>query len=162
MKNVIGSGVKKLLSYLEKVTGPDFVSTFIEAVNAIYNNKAVFLNALRFQENIKSEEQCNWVLVTSTEHMKSEEALNMQKSVKDFIKARQFLAVNKVLETELEHWAPETTDMKKLKDSLVMRQQQVVDFARKNTGEYLGFPEIFALSPLEHLKVLVKTWGQHN
>jgi anion-transporting ArsA/GET3 family ATPase len=47
---VVSKGIKKLLKYLNKVTGDKFVDDFIEAIIAIYQTKSSFLDALKLLE----------------------------------------------------------------------------------------------------------------
>ncbi len=72
---LISSGVKKLLEYLEEVTGESFVHEFIDSVAILYQNRQSFLDALNFHQVIKKSEFSNWFLVTSAEQHKSYEAV---------------------------------------------------------------------------------------
>ena len=56
MNKVLSSGVKKLLKYLGKVTGDQFVDDFIDAILAIYKTKSSFLDAINLQEKLKSKD----------------------------------------------------------------------------------------------------------
>jgi anion-transporting ArsA/GET3 family ATPase len=50
---IVSTGIKKLLHYLEDVTGADFVREFIDAVLALYKCRDSFLKALSFQKELK-------------------------------------------------------------------------------------------------------------
>ena len=58
---IVSSGVKKLLTYLEKVTGKEFVETFIEAIFTLHQNKHYFLKALTFQKISRKQRSISMV-----------------------------------------------------------------------------------------------------
>jgi anion-transporting ArsA/GET3 family ATPase len=58
----VGAGVKKLLNYLQKVTGATFVDEFIDAIIAIYKTKSTFITALELQETLKKQDFFQLVL----------------------------------------------------------------------------------------------------
>lgn len=76
INKVISGGVKKLLSYLQKVTGAQFIDDFIQAVQIIYQSKEAFLKGLSLQDRLKEKTQCNWFLVTSVEQGNLRRPLN--------------------------------------------------------------------------------------
>ena len=77
MRRLVSSGVSKLLSYLEKVTGKEFVETFVDAIFTLYNNKDQFIVALKFQDYLKKSESYRWYLVASTEQQKVREIVDL-------------------------------------------------------------------------------------
>lgn len=154
---IVSTGVKKLLSYLEAVTGADFVREFIEAVLALYKCRDSFLNALKFQEELKKSSFSNWFLVTSVEQQKMTEAQNLKHQAVHFMHADLFLVVNKSLFSFLESWDPGQNDaLIQLKNSMTKREQDLQDFASKNFSNVLKFDEINHSSPLEHVKKLAQ------
>lgn len=152
---MISTGVKKLLSYLEDVTGADFVMEFIDAVLALYKSRDSFLNALDFQKQLKDEKFSNWFLVTSVEQQKIDEAQGLKNQAEHFIHNDFFLVINKCLTPYLNAWQPAlNTPLYRLKTGLVLREANLTEFASKNFRNVLKFHEINNPSPLEHVKGL--------
>lgn len=152
---MISTGVKKLLSYLEDVTGADFVMEFIDAVLALYKSRDSFLNALDFQKQLKNENFSNWFLVTSVEQQKIDEAQGLKNQAEHFIHKDFFLVINKCLTPYLNAWQPAlNTPLYRLKTGLVLREEKLTEFASKNFRNVLKFHEINNPSPLEHVKGL--------
>lgn len=152
---MISTGVNKLLSYLEDVTGADFVREFIDAVLALYKSRDAFLHALDFQKELKNESFSNWFLVTAVEQQKINEAQGLKDQAENFIHNDLFLVINKCLTPYLEHWNPaENTPLSRLKRGMVSREQEIAGFASKNFRNVLKFHEINNPSPLEHVKGL--------
>ncbi len=152
---LISTGVKKLLSYLEDVTGADFVMEFIDAVLALYKSRDSFLNALDFQKELKNENFSNWFLVTSVEQQKIDEAQSLKNQAENFIHNDFFLVINKCLTPYLNDWKPEAnTPLMRLKTGMVLRETNLTEFASKNFRNVLKFHEINNPSPLEHVKGL--------
>ncbi len=152
---MISTGVNKLLSYLEDVTGAEFVREFIDAVLALYRSRDSFLRALEFQEELKSETFSNWFLVTSVEQQKINEAQGLKDQAEHFIHNDLFLVINKCLTPYLNAWTPASnTPLSKLKKGMVTREANIEGFASKNFTNVLKFHEINNPSPLEHVKGL--------
>jgi anion-transporting ArsA/GET3 family ATPase len=152
---MISTGVKKLLSYLEDVTGADFVRDFIDAVLALYRSRDSFLRALEFQKELKNETFSNWFLVTSVEQQKIHEAQGLKDQAEHFIHNDLFLVINKCLTPYLNAWAPASnTPLSRLKNGMVTREVMMTEFASKNFKNVLKFHEINNPSPLEHVKGL--------
>jgi anion-transporting ArsA/GET3 family ATPase len=154
---IVSTGVKKLLSYLEAVTGADFVREFIDAVLALYKCRESFLNALKFQEELKKSSFSNWFLVTSVEQQKMTEAQDMKLQAVNFMHKDLFLVMNKCLSNFLNDWDPGKNDaLIHLKKSMTRREQDLQDFASNNFSNVLKFHEINHPSPLEHVKELAQ------
>lgn len=154
---IVSSGVKKLLSYLESVTGADFVREFIDAVLALYKCRDSFLKALKFQEELKKEQFSNWFLVTSVEQQKMSEAQDLKNQAAHFMHKDHFLVMNKCLGPFLNDWDPANNDvLVHLKKSMTKREQDLQDFAGNNFSNILKFHEINHPSPLEHVKALAQ------
>lgn len=154
---LVSSGVKKLLSYLEAVTGADFVREFIDAVLALYKCRDSFLNALNFQQELKKSSFSNWFLVTSVEQQKMSEAQDLHLQATNFFHADFYLVINKCLGDFLNSWEPGTDKvLTHLKASMTKREEDLQDFASKNFANVLKFHEINHPSPLEHVKELAQ------
>jgi anion-transporting ArsA/GET3 family ATPase len=154
---IVSSGVKKLLSYLEAVTGADFVHEFIDAVLALYKCRDSFLKALTFQEELKKESFSNWFLVTSVEQQKMTEAQDLKMQAAHFMHKDHFLIMNKCLSTFMNEWEPKDNKVLiHLKQTMQKRELELQDFASKNFPNILKFQEINHPSPIEHVKELAK------
>lgn len=161
LATIISSGVKKLLSYLEKVTGKDFVYTFIDAIAVLYKNKSSFLEAIKFQENLKKIEFSNWFLVTSVEQQKITEANILQSEAENFMHGDNYLAINKCLQNNLKSWETnQNIELEKLRETMLEREQNLCDYAKDNFTKVIEFPEVFSSAPENHVDVLAATWKE--
>lgn len=159
---VVSKGIKKLLSYLQRVTGETFVDEFIDAVIAIYKTKDSFLGALKLQETLKSSDKSNWFLVTSVEQSKVREALELKNTVTDLVSSNSYVILNKSLQTNLDSWVPTQPGEIKLKASLVKKETSIRENLAKNFARILGFTEIFSNKPEDHITELTKQWKLQN
>ncbi len=162
MNRVISSGVKKLLSYLQAVTGAQFLDEFVEAVQVIYGSKDAFLKGLALQDKLKEKSQCNWFLVSSVEQGKIKEALDLKLHAEHFIHQDHYLLINKCLEKELSSWEPKDSNLIHLKESLVTKEHDLKENFKKHFTYVLEFPEVLELSPTEHLNFLYKYWNHYE
>lgn len=157
----ISQGVRKLLGYLQNVTGAQFIDDFIGAIQIIYQSKDAFLKGLSLQDRLKSRTECNWFLVTSVEQGKPEEAVELISHAKHFIHQDHFLVLNKCLEHELAQWHPSEDRLVKLKDSMESREKTLKQDMRKAFAQVLEFPEITSVSPQDHIKHLTQNWKNY-
>lgn len=162
VNKVIASGVKKLLGYLQAVTGAQFLDEFVDAVQVIYQSKDAFLKGLSLQDKLKEKSECNWFLVSSVEQGKIQEALDLKLHAEHFIHQDHYLLINKCMETELSDWSPVDSKLINLKKSLVSKEQQLKESFKKNFSHVLEFPEVLELSPTEHLNFLYKYWNKYE
>lgn len=162
MNKIVSSGVKKLLSYLNKVTGDKFVHDFVESIIAIYQVKDPFLNALGLQEKLKSRKNSNWYLVTSVEQKKLTEALEMKNQAKGLITDETYVILNKCLHQDIYDWVTEQNSKEeKLKNSLINKQNNLKTTLSAHFNHILEFPEIISLSPLDHIDQLSEQWNKY-
>jgi anion-transporting ArsA/GET3 family ATPase len=161
INRVLSSGLKKLLSYLERVTDANFIQDFVQAVQIIYQSKDAFLKGLSLQDRLKSKSECNWFLVTSVEQGKAQEAIEMKAHATHFIHQDHFLVLNKCLEQELHDWTPAKSELQQLRSSLENREQELKKSLRANFPVVLEFPEIMSLEPVEHVNFLTKKWDSY-
>lgn len=158
---IVKTGIDKLLSHLESVTGKSFIQDFIDAVYIIYSNKDIFLDALEFEKDIEKENFCNWYLVTNTEHHKIREVLELKEDAQKVLKHGNCLIINKSLPKELYNWdAPQTGDYQKLKDSMLHKENEIDYLSQKSFNKTLHFEEISASSPEQHVIELAKIWAR--
>ncbi len=157
----ISSGVRKLLGYLQNVTGAQFIDDFILAIQVIYQSREAFIKGLDLQDRLKSREECNWFLVTSVEQGKAAEAIEMKSHATHFIHQDHFLVLNKCLENELHTWTPISSELIKVKDSLEGKEKTLKAQLREVFPVVLEFPEIMSLSPTDHIKHLTDKWKSY-
>lgn len=160
MNKLVTTGIKKLLSYLENVTGAHFVNLFIDTVLILYQNREHFLDSLNFQEVLKDSATTNLFLVTAVDHNKILEAKEMGQKVDSLSNQNQILLINRSLERYLQEW--EITESNKalagIKASFKRREAPIIDFASKNFNQHLCFPEIIGGSLHEQIMILQETW----
>ncbi len=161
INRVISGGLKKLLSYLQNVTGTQFIEDFVEAVQIIYQSKDAFMKGLAVQDKLKDRKYCNWFLVTSVEQGKAQEAIEMKSHAIHFIHEDHFLVLNKCLEQEMKAWHPTKDKLIQIKDSFQGREIELKKQLKASFSNVLEFPEIISLSPSEHIKQLTLRWNAH-
>lgn len=161
INKVVSAGVKKLLSYLQNVTGAKFIEDFVEAVQIIYQSKDAFLKGLSLQEKLREQSQCNWFLVTSVEQGKAQEAVDLKGHASHYIHKDHYLLLNKCLESVVSEWKPTTENLRAVKASLEEQEQGLKSRLRENFANILEFPEVVSLSPAEHLHFLTLTWNSY-
>lgn len=154
----ISTGVRKLLGYLETVTGGQFIDDFIQAIQVIYQSKEAFLKGLSLQDRLKSETECNWFLVTSVEQGKAEEAIEIRSHATHFIHQDHYLVLNKCLENELNDWSPVDAQLSHVKDSLVGKEKELKTQLKQVFPVVLEFPEVISISPIDHINHLTDKW----
>ncbi len=158
---LVSSGIKKLLKYLEKVTGAAFVEDFIDAISGLYINRHSFLDALEFQENLKKQSYSNWFLVTSVEQFKHEEAQELQSEATHFMHEDSYLLVNKSLTPYLNNWTPnpDYSELIRLRQSMKDRENTIKHLSNKvGHKAELYFPEVLGALPQSHVKELADNW----
>ena len=157
---IVKSGVKKLLKYLEKVTGAQFVEDFIDAISGLYINRQFFLDALDFQENLKKESFSNWFLVTSVEQFKHEEAQDLQSGATKFMHGDSYLVINKSLTPYLESWTPsqDNLDLLRLRQSMKDKENTIKQLAYTGYKAEIFFPEVLGAEPQLHVRTLAENW----
>jgi anion-transporting ArsA/GET3 family ATPase len=161
IKHIVSSGVRKLLTYLQSVTGAQFIEEFIEALSVIYKSKSAFLKGLKLQDQFKSPQVCNWFLVTSVEQGKAEEAVELKAHASHFIHHDHLLILNKCLSRDLDSWDPQDTQLQKLKFSLYSKEESLKKELNKVFHNILEFPEIISGNPSEHVTQLAEEWNRH-
>lgn len=157
----ISAGVRKLLGYLQHVTGAKFIDDFILAIQIIYQSRSSFMKGLDLQTKLKSKEQCNWFLVTSVEQGKAQEAIELKSHATHFIHEDHFLILNKCLEEDLKDWNPKNDFLNKLKTSLEDREKNLKFQLNDNFNHVFYFPEIISNSTTDHVNLLTKKWDEY-
>jgi anion-transporting ArsA/GET3 family ATPase len=156
---IISSGVKKLLGYLEKVTGQAFVGEFVDAIAGLYQSRDSFLAALRLEESFKKVEFCNWFLVTSASQNKYREAQDLAQEAKQFMHSDKFLLLNKCIRDELESWQIDPSmPGYKLKQTMIERENQLMENAKRGFDKIYQFPDVPQAGPEKHIQALMGAW----
>ncbi len=155
---IVSSGIKKLLGYLEKITGKEFVNIFIDAIASIYKNRNDFLSAIQFEEKLSKIDFSNWFLVTSVDQYKIDEANSFHQKAIEFMHNDSFLAINKCLTPYLELWTPEDEGLSHIKKSMLNKEDRIKDFAHNHFDKILNFPEVLGPTPNQHVCELAKNW----
>lgn len=159
-QKLVSSGVKKLLTYLEKVTGQGFVEEFVMAIAGIYQNKDVFLSALAFERDLKRREFCNWFLVTSEDQIKEKDALELKDRAATLMHDDNYLIVNRSLRMALENWHTKpNSPLVALKESMLKRQNRLKGLGAGRFKDTLEFPEISAAEPAKQVALLTQSWN---
>ena len=155
------SGLKKLLSYLEYVTGRIFIKDFIDAINTVYTLKDSFLRASELPSQIKRDNLANWFLVTSVEHNKLLAAKNMREQISAFDPTSLTLLINRCALHYLGPWAPQGPELQHLKDSLLQREENILKRAKELFPDYSQFQDINSEGPHGHLVQLIEAWQSY-
>lgn len=158
INKVISSGVRKLLGYLQNVTGAQFIDDFILAIQIIYQSRDAFMKGLALQDKFKSRQDCNWFLVTSVEQGKAQEAIELKSHATHYIHEDHFLVLNKCLEQELRTWQPSNDKLKTFKESIEGREVKLKGKLRESFTTILDFPEVMSISPQDHIQLLTEKW----
>ena len=157
----ISTGVRKLLGYLQNVTGAEFIDDFIQAIQIIYQSREAFLKGLSLQDRLKSRSECNWFLVTSVEQGKAQEAVELRSHASHFIHEDHYLVLNKCLEQELKSWNPDESHLIQVKTSLEGKEQLLKKKLNEVFPVVLEFPEVISLSPTDHIQHLTERWKSY-
>lgn len=161
INKIVSSGVRKLLGYLQNVTGAEFIDDFIQAIHIIYQSREAFMKGLALQDKLKSRTECNWFLVTSVEQGKAQEAVEMKSHASEFIHQDHYLVLNKCLEQELRDWSPSDESLNIVKKSLEGKEISLKQQLRGLFPEVLEFPEVISLSPTDHIQHLTEKWKSY-
>ncbi len=158
---IISSGMKKLMSYLEKVTGTDFMEDFVDSLVALYKLKDQFLEALQLEHVLTNSAKSNWFLVASVEHDRLADALEMQGKSSQFIHEDNYLIINKSLQKLVKKSADAENSKEmdyydKWADYIKYREKKLRREAMGNN--VLAFTEILDSSPLCHVDQLARQW----
>jgi anion-transporting ArsA/GET3 family ATPase len=162
LTQLVSTGVNKLLSYLEVVTGKEFLEEFKETISVLYDRKDFFLKALNFQSYLKDKKFSNWYFVTSAEQHKMSEAVGIASQANDFTHEDQFCVVNKCLGPYLSHWHPDAKNQAliDLRSTMLERENKLKEGAGKQFKRVIDFPEVLEAEPQAQLDTLVNTWKE--
>jgi anion-transporting ArsA/GET3 family ATPase len=160
MTFLISSGVKKLLTQLNKVTGETFVNDFVDAIIYIYQSKDIFIKALEIEAQLKSSELTNWYVVTSVEQGKVDQAMDLLVQAQKSIGEKSYLLLNKTIAEELFTWEPKEEFQILLKQSLIEKENKIRDAVKPYFNKIISFKDILTQSPLDQVTNLMQQWEQ--
>lgn len=153
---VISSGIDKLLSYLETVTGKSFVNEFIGAIHILYNHRDEFIQGIKIEELLLQKEVSNWFLVTSADQIKDKEAIDMINATNKFMHDDKYIIINKSWGKYIGSWNPNDKILEQLKLKLVEQQKNINNIIKNNLA--IEMPEIFENAPLKQIIKLINYW----
>lgn len=158
LNKIVNSSIKKLLSYLEKVTGADFIDDFIEALTTFYKAKRPFLDAIQLQEQLSDIGKSNWFLITSVDHNKYKEAIELKSHAQHYFHHDTFVILNKSTQDYWDQFHTEDTNVLKLKNNMLGREKKLKEQLEASLAKTFSFNDIDASDPLEQVKQLAKSW----
>lgn len=164
-KKVIQSGLNPILSYLKKVTGENYVNEFIETIQIFFQYKNQFLQAIEMVKLMTKEDNCHWYLVTSTEHLKNEEAIALQKKAIEMNFRNGSAIINKFNEDK---WNSDLLIFKEnpeamaIIQSFIHRENYLSKMLSEHFKSIIKFPEVMIEDSSEQLQILINDWNQHE
>ena len=161
---VVSTGLKKLLKYLEVVTGKEFVDEFVDAIFTLYNNKDKFLAALSFQKYLDNESNYQMFLVASTEQQKLDEILDIQQKSKHFSSEKTSVLINKSNKRRLDKVVVSSLSdhENKIHSYFLELESKVSEFSNQYFGKFKVFEESMSSSPKQQVFDLLKEWEQND
>jgi anion-transporting ArsA/GET3 family ATPase len=162
LTQIVSTGVNKLLSYLEIVTGNEFLEEFKDTITILYDRKDFFLKALKFQEFLKQKTLSNWYFVTSAEQHKIKDAVEIASSAHDFTHEDKFCLVNKCLGPYLLKWHPsdQSQVLSEMRTTMLERENKLKEGAQKQFNRVIDFPEVLEAEPQKQLETLINRWNE--
>jgi anion-transporting ArsA/GET3 family ATPase len=162
----VSTSIRKMLTYLEKMTGAAFIEEFVEALIGVYKTKDSFIEGIELQKQLQNSSKSNWYLVTCVDHFKTQEMMDIDKSSKDLIHAENKLIVNKCLENRWNNWDRDhpqynySQPLIDLKESILKREQGLKKIARQNYKTVIEFEDVITTSPKDQVVNLASQWAQ--
>lgn len=163
LSTLLGSSIKKILGYLETVTGQSFVEAFIDALLTLFSRKEYFLQGLAVQHRLNDHTQGQWFLVSSVEQQKNEDLKSFYSDLSQTTQSNKHLIINRSLMEHLHSWTPESAPLQELKDSMLKRENDIQVTSTDN-GNLAGlrFPDVISGDTKDHLEILCHQWGAHS
>ena len=158
LTKLVSSGIDKLLTYLEKVTGKGFVNDFLEAIHILYDHRDVFINGLHLEKDLMNVDFSNWFLVTSADQLKGSDAKELIEASNRFMHKDNYLLINKSWHKFLEEWTTDKQSLVQLRDKLLEQENVIKESTSQYSIQEIEFPEIFENSPAKQVKELISHW----
>ncbi|MCB9061956.1 MAG: AAA family ATPase [Halobacteriovoraceae bacterium] len=163
LKKIVSSGVKKLLGYLEIVTGKDFVELFVDTIYILNLNKEVFLTAKDFQLQLKNEEYNHWFVILSVEQSKVDSMQDLLSQFNEITKGKKTILINKSLKSTLDAINLDTISEieKTLLNNFLTKENIALNSLDKHNIPVLKFGLISDQDPLNQAKELAVYWKSY-
>ncbi len=158
----IKTGINKLLSYLEKVTGKSFVEDFIEAVNKVYQLREDFTLAAQIPNDLKNNPNHHWYLVTSLNQKKIKQAGDLKEKTKNYTGEHLTFILNQSQKELIIPWNPESQKLKEIKSFLLNKEKEILNSFSVQEASNILFPEVISSSPKEHVLELKNIWEKES
>jgi len=160
---LFSSGLKKLLSYLEKVTGEGFVDDFVNAISILYQNREKFLEALSFNSLVQNSHITTWYLVTACDQSKSSEAMILQSKTERYFKNPGILIINKCQGPIVKSWTKKQRDLlRPFNQAALNREQELIENAEKSFKTTLLFPELLSSLAEGQMSEMIHCWSKNK
>ena len=161
-KKLVGSGIKRMLGYLEQMTGSSFIEEFVDAINTIFKSKSSFLEALEIQKILASKENGKWFVVTSTDHYKLEEASDILGSTSSSLGGQGHIIINKCLDGLYSSTPHPNEEIAKIEETFRNRELTLKKKIKEQYDNVLFFPEILGKSVNDHIIELSEAWKRNE
>ncbi|EQC47249.1 ArsA-related P-loop ATPase [Bacteriovorax sp. Seq25_V] len=158
LTKIVASGVDKLLTYLEKVTGKTFVAEFTQAIRILYGSRNTFIDGLKLEDELINPELTNWFLVTSADQVKGQEANHLFESSSKFNQSDNYIIINKSWSEFIKNWEPQNNNQVALKENFTHQLKQIKDNISNYNIQTIEFPEVFENQPSLQVEKLLETW----
>lgn len=150
LKNILQSGLEKLLDYLGRVTGQSFVHEFVETLKTIYQVKDKFILATKTLDEYGKKGDVHFYLVTNAEHDKAKELQNMRNCLTVFSAAKFFAIINYCALEAWDHDSKTLPDGPWKEYTLHLKNKHTLLLSSlKNFNSCTNFPHIFQTQEVE-------------
>ncbi len=163
-KAIVQSGIEKLLSYLEKVTGGTFIQEFLDSISIMYGLRDKFLKTLELQKQLFNPEKCSWFLVTSADQQKYFEVKAMVEN-KNFAKSNTFAIINKSNLTRLKEeveFIPDQSPARSIINYYINNEQKLSANISQDFENIVTFGEIISNDLNEQIQYLKEEWKKYE
>ncbi len=156
LKQLLQTGIDKLLNYLTKVTGEEFINNLLKALDEVYQLTPKFTESIKLHNTLTNSQYVKWFIVTSTDQSKIKEAIALIKHGKASLPPDVTLLVNKYLNIEPTNSI--SPEQQEVIDVLITRQQLLFEQLKSYFSTIQPFPEVLCSNPKEHIKELALCW----
>lgn len=154
-RELASSGIKKILSYLESVTGKDFLTEFVASIAEFYELKDKFIDAVKLQETFQDANHSSWYLITAADQTKLDQAKELVDKSSIYTNNQINMVVNRTLSEHLNH------DDSKVAKYFKYNELQLLNNLIIKNKKPIKFSEVVSDSFSEQLGELVSTWKKH-
>lgn len=156
LKELASSGIKKILSYLESVTGKEFLTEFVASIAEFYRLKDTFLAAIKLQENFQDSNNSSWYLVTAADQTKLSQAKELVNKSSVYTNNQIQIIVNRTIGEHL------TNDNTKVATYFKNNEKNLIESLTISGNKPQTFPEVISDKFITQLRELVNNWNKHE